>query len=755
MRLERSALVDGGFLLLLGAIASVGFSDTFHGASYLVAALLGLVLGIALAHLSNVLARPVVLLAVFTIAAFFLLGGAVALHSNGVTAMLPLPHTLRQLAEASVHGWKDLLTTLAPVDNGPLLTLPYLMALVTGAAGMALASRTRSIAGPLIAPAAYLGGVILLGIQTPSRIAILGAVFGVVAVGWMAVRAARLRARTVRGRAWSRRALAVMLVAAAGALATVVGPRLPGMGHERIVLRSYVSPPFTVGQYPSPLVGFRKYTKGYEPPSKKPDDHYYELPILKVTGLPSGTMLRFAALDAYDGDVWKASDQSPGTTGAAGAFQRVGSVIRQDAPGKRYTAHVTLERPYQGQVWLPTAGALTKLDFTDGEAKEQAAQFRYNLATQTGIVPGSLRAGDSYTFSADVAKTIVSTSTVPSDSGQATLRTGNADFASAAIRWAGDKGGSSIQQVLAVAAYMKAHGTYTDGENPNGGYVAGHAINRLLGFVGEGQQAAGDDEQYAATMALLANELGVPARAVVGAVVPSGGVVKGADVHAWVELRDEGGQWETLPTGAFMSTTTPPQTQQPQPETAVAGTAVPPPAPVRPPSSSGDPLDSTINHRQKQTHHSHLVHVPGWFTALLKWTGPPLLLGALVIALIIGAKELRRRRRRSRGAPAHRLAAAWRDLVDHARDFGHTVVSHSTRREQAGLIGVDGFTQLARDADRHVFGAADPTDADAASYWHEVDRMRAELTHSRTPWQRVKAALSLRSFRTPSKELPA
>ena len=58
-------------------------------------------------------------------------------------------------------------------------------------------------------------------------------------------------------------------------------------------------------------------------------------------------------------------------------------------------------------------------------------------------------------------------------------------------------------------------------------------------------------------MALAATRLGVPARVVVGAVVPEGGVVQGRDVEAWVELRVDDGTWRTLPTERFTSATPP------------------------------------------------------------------------------------------------------------------------------------------------------------------------------------------------------
>ena len=51
------------------------------------------------------------------------------------------------------------------------------------------------------------------------------------------------------------------VLAVAGAGAAWLGPHLPGGGQHRVVLRNYVKPPFDVAAYPSPLVGFRKYTK--------------------------------------------------------------------------------------------------------------------------------------------------------------------------------------------------------------------------------------------------------------------------------------------------------------------------------------------------------------------------------------------------------------------------------------------------------------------------------------------------------------
>ena len=57
----------------------------------------------------------------------------------------------------------------------------------------------------------------------------------------------------------------------------------------------------------------------------------------------------------------------------------------------------------------------------------------------------------------------------------------------------------------------------------------------------------GDQEQYAAAVALIAARRYIPVRVVVGAVVPRDGMVQGSDVTAWVEIRAADGCWRTSP----------------------------------------------------------------------------------------------------------------------------------------------------------------------------------------------------------------
>lgn len=738
-RPERTELIDAGFMLVLGIVALYGFHDTYAGSTYLLAGTVGLALGIALALVANGLRQPVIVLAVFSIAAFFLLGGAVALHGDGAAAILPLPDTLVSLADQSVHGWKELLTTLPPVDGGPLLTLPYLLGLVSGAGAVALAGRTRSAAVPALAPVALLVAVILLGVHDPEQVLVLGGAFGAILVAWVVVRSRRLRTRVQVGERRNRQrltGLALCVGALAGAL--VIGPGLPGTDGDRIVLRTYVEPPFDIGKYPSPLAGFRRYTTGADKLSLHDKD------LLRVSNLAPGTLVRFATMDAYDGSVWGASNNAYGGVGAIDTFQKVGTTIANPAKGTAVRATVEVLSPTAG-VWLPTVGDLTGITFSSPRLEENADDFRYNIASSTGVVPGGLRPGDSYQFES------VLTPQQPLDKNLAPVgqvlpgTDAGAKFGQLAGQWA--RGESTpMGQVLAVAKHLHDDGTFTHGGDEYPASKAGHSLGRLTTFA-TGPQIIGDEEQYTALMALMANQLQVPARVVIGAPVPAGGVIKGKNVTAWVEVRTATG-WQTLPASLYVDTeNNPPKPQPPPSDTQQSALAVPPPVPVRPPSTAGDPIVDALNRQGRDGADSDGFRIPGIVWVLLRWVLLPLALVMAVLYAVAWVKERRRRRRRTRGTESRRLAMGYREVLDQARDLGHTVYDGATRREQAAQVGLSEVAVLARDADSRVFGSGDLGDEDVDAYWAEVDRARAAMVADLSRWERLKAAVNLASFR--------
>lgn len=736
----RAALLDAAFVVALCMVALVGFSTTYSGWSFLAAGAFGVLLGVGVGRIGSLLRQPVLMVAALTVVVFFLLGGAVALRGQAVAGVLPTPSVLVDLADLSVHGWMQLLTTLPPVDtNGPLLVIPYILGLVCGAAGFTLARRVRHSIAPVAAPVALLASVILLGTPQPAALLLQGAGFTCAACVWAAIRAARRHNRVGgRTRRLSRVAAGAGVLAVTAAVAVVAGPALPGAGdNPRLVLRDHVQPPVDVAALPSPLVGFRKYTKDA--------NQLWDQTLFTVSPLPTGTTVRIATLDDYDGAVWGASNRS----GAATSFQRVGSRIAQPVTGTPVTVHVTIKAAYAQaddlDAWLPTVGAATAVDFAGPQAASDADGFRYNLGTRSGVVTDRLSAGDSYTVQAVLDSTAAPTD--PQPLGQSDVDSKfTALAASRAVQWAG-KASGPWNQVQAVATYLHANGAYSDGGPGETQFLPGHGSGRLGSFL-NGHQPVGDDEQYAAALALIANDLGIPARVVLGAMPESDGAVKGKDVHAWVEVHVADGRWIPIPQTAFMpDTSRKPDQQPPQQIQNASAAVVPPPNAVRPPSTLDDAEQAATRGGHTGTHIDPMSwQWPEFVVEAVTWGGPPILLAALLCGLIVVVKARRRLVRRTRGTPVSRFATGWAELLDHARDLGVAVPRSGTRREQAARLARYDIGYLAVAADATVFGPGTSSDRDASSFWQEVDRARRAMSAGVGRWRRMRAVLNPTTF---------
>lgn len=751
---DPATSLDLLFVLLLGGLALSGFATSFTGWGFLVVGLIGVALGIVVTHTTRTLGWPLIAPVMIVAVLFFLLGGPLCLRSVGDTAFLPGGSTLGTLVDQAIFGWKDMLTTLPPVDgDGPLLVLPWLLGLTAGVLGTVLSGvrlprAWLSALLPVLAMTGVLAAVILLGVRHPQSVLVQGSVFAAAALGWLAIRARRASA-TVHGgtSGWGRVALGGALVLLASALALPASALVTGGDDEgRTVVRTWVEPPFDIGRYPSPLAGFRKYIdlgKNEDPAN------VYDKTLFTVEGV-AGLRIRIAAMDTYDGLVWGASnDALPGA--GDDSFQRVSSTIDNPVEGREVEATVTIGEGYDG-VWLPTVGALQGVEFRQGDPDAKAESFRYNLATSTAVVPSGIRRGDSYSFTAvqpadDLTReTLASTALAASPPGTGFLKEPAADWA--------EKASTPIERVLAIAEHLRTEGKYSDGvRKAEQVYHPGHHVQRLSDEFVNDEQMVGNDEQYAAVMALLANEVGVPARVVLGALVPEDGVVTGEQVEAWVELRAADGSWRTLPTEEFMSKE-PPAEELPENNTPMSGTVVPPPAPIPPPSDAGEQSDADLRERKgtkdDQDEEASLVaRLPAWVVFVGKYVGGPLLFLGAVLAAIVGLKLLRRRRRRSAASVSARFVGAWRELVDHARDLGQPVPLGPTvtRREQSGAIGSESAPALARRADSFVFGPVVPEAAAATTYWESVDSERRAMSRSVGRRRRWLAAINVASLR--------
>lgn len=740
-------LVDAGFLVGMLVLALVGFRTTFDTPIYLAAGILGILLGVGLSHVANVLRQPIIVIAGLVIAAYFLVGGFVGVRERLLAGIVPTGSSITGLSSVAISGWKDMLTTLPPVDgSGQLVVLPYLLGLLGGTMGFTVARRTRLPWLAVLTPLAMSSIVILLGTRTPAAALPIGLGTAVLAAGWVVVRSRRLSLVTVGGsESAGRRARVITgaaLLAVAAAAATVVAPALAGSNaRDRVVLRAYVEPPFDPTSYPSPVAGFRKYTEGAK--------LLWDQTLLSVSGLPAGTRLRFATLDAYSGTAWTAGNSSADST-RPDTYQRVGTAIEQPSVAEPKTYTVTVEAAYAAisdlNVWLPAAGPATRVEFAGGTAAAHAASLRYNLALGQGIVPDRLRAGDVVQVSGGVNAVSGDGSLIPG-SGVLMDASTFAFLAPQATKWGGGQG-DPWAQLMSVAKHLKLNGAYSDGTTAaEVQYLPGHGVGRLLTFANV-KQPVGNDEQYAAVFALVANQLGVPARVVVGATVPEGGAVRGQDVHVWVEVLSSDGSWVGVPETVFMPDRTKKPDQQEPPAAQDFDTKVVPPPPASRPPGSADSLGTADAGAEGlidgPTDPGFVM--PAWLLTTARFAGPPLAVVLGTCAVIVLAKGTRRRRRRSQGAPTTRLAGGWREIVDRAADLGASVPAASTRREQGIGLSALGVQDLADAADAGVFGPGEPSDAEVADYWSRVDGARRAMASTYPRWQRWRAAVSLRSL---------
>lgn len=726
-------VVDLAAVLVLVAAALSGFAGTYLGWSWVLPSAVGLAAGVLLALLVSRLRAPWWTLAPALVVAGALLGPPLTLRGTAA-GPLPTPTAWGELAGTAVDGWMRMLTTLPPVDGGgPLGLLPFLLALLGGGATTMLARRTGAPHLPLVVPAALAAAVAALGVTDPGGTVARGVVLFVVGLTWGADRARRAvvvhSAHSLERTATGALLLAIVGVIVIGAVPWVGAP-------DRQVLRSYVAPPFSATDRPSPLAAFR----AFRPSNADLADKV----LLTVRGLPTGTLLRLATVDTYSGTVWAAGDGRAGTTPESGTFLRVGAEIPRAAGGTPVEATVTVGADWAKRkdlrIWVPTVGGETGLAFTGPRGRDLDDALRVNLDTGAAVLPEGLDAGDTYALRARVgAPDATPPATPPVDPP---LLQPVAQLVAASV----EAGDTPMDRLRAVGTRLRDTGAYSDGGEGQTTVLPGHSLGRLSAFVAD-RQPAGDDEQYAATVALAAAYLGMPARVVLGAVPGEGGVVLGSDVRAWVEVHD-GTRWQLIAPDDFV----PPRDRAPDPRTVLdqepnRASAVPPPTAQRPPSSEdGFTLDEGASGRSRSTTPEVGFSLPVWAVAALAVAAVPALGIPLWTGLLVLLKGVRRGWRRRHGTAAARAGAAWTDVVDALRDAGYAVSGRDTRREVAREVGGAALLDTARTVDDALYGPAGADAASADRAWALARRARHELAEGRTLRERWRRAVSLTSL---------
>ena len=692
----------------------------------------------------------------------------------------------------AVLGWKDLVTVDLPVGTYRNLLVPALVVFLVGTVvtlSLSWRADRRSSAAAvsglsMIGFGLFFGRTSLsaplvwgpLSLPAPVETAV-GLTALLSAVLWLAWRTRDERTRSLRrvsalaavqsssrrSRADLRRAFTGAAMVVVAVVATVAVVPWAAADADRRVLRSVTGPERQITEAVSPLSAYRAMFS-----DARADDV-----LFRVEGegsLPE--RVRVATLDAYDGEIFRPSGAGEGR------FVRVPSTLRADG-GRPVEAEIEIDA--LGGIWMPTAGSLVRATFEGDRQGVLADRFYYSVGVEAGvqIADGGLVAGDRYRLEAsEPAAPDLATMTAP---GAPDVVTGGENLRRWVDEHASGEGGAALASLVTL---LRERGYLSHGLAPASGApvpawasdlpgyqvqpsASGHSLARVDAMFerllqreddpraaasGNYVAAVGDDEQFAVAAALIARELGFPARVVVGTRLSAAdpalptcedGVCRARDLSAWTEVQGADGrwaaidvtpQWEQSPSLEVTEQRDPENVTEVRPDTV---DDVVPPEPVQ--------QDDTLDDEDAPADGLDLA----WLWPILRVAG----ISFLAVLVLFGpflavllAKAIRRRGRRRDPDPRAAIAGGWDEYVDAGVDAGHVLPPAPTRRELAAALGTSDGSRLADDADRAVFSPRAVTSDEAAAFWRIVDAERRALVRQRGGWQRLRAAVSLRSF---------
>lgn len=740
-------VINTAMLWLATIVAASALWPIYESASFLVMVAVTLPVGSLVAILGTIFRWPAFVVVLTTVASFFALGVPLAVPTRAQFGVLPTVQGLIDLIAGVALGWKQLLTITLPVGEYEALLVPaFVLILVSTVVALTIALRSKWPELAVIPSIVVFLVATAFGPEFPDSAVIAPIALMVVVLFWLVWfrwyrRRAAIRvlaagagespgASADTGIAGLRTVVAAAAIMAVASFGAVAGAAALPSTADRTVLRTTIVQPFDPRDYVSPLASFRSYLR----PGTVDETQFV------VEGLPEGGRIRLATLDTYDGIVFSVGSGSVATE--SGSFTRVPYRFDQSAvSGDRVTLDVAIEG-YTG-VWLPTAGQFESIEFAADPAGDLRNAFYYNDVTATAAVIGGLAEGDSYVMTAVVpnqptperwreltpgSATVPTPSTIPAEVGV------KLDEYTSNVDGVGEKLAAMISG-LRAEGYI-SHGIAADEPASR----SGHSADRIAELL-SAPRMIGDAEQYAVAAALMADQLGFPARVVVG-FVPQGSVVKGSDVSAWIEVSTAQYGWVSLdPTPPFREI----PDEQPPDNAQVSR----PPTIVPPPVVDTERFDRQATPDSEQELPPDLDPVLQTLLVVLLVVGWGLLGAAIVVSpflVIIAAKLRRRHLRRRAPSTLQRISGGWQEFEDAVIDHGLSPVASATRSEVAAIAGGVPSQVLAAVADRAIFSPDDPEASEADTVWRAVDELHASLDEGLTRWQRVKARISVRSL---------
>jgi transglutaminase-like putative cysteine protease len=476
-------------------------------------------------------------------------------------------------------------------------------------------------------------------------------------------------------------------------------------------------------------------------------------PVLRYEGEP--TYLRLVGLDVFDGETWRPSRlQVPDeNTVSDGLVDPPGLSPAVERTTRRYSIAVG----ELDQTWLPLPYPAERVDI-DGRWLYDSETFNvFGVNTKTrglGYEVRSLSVEPTaqQLRSAPTAPESLSTYLeLPPDVPDRVIRTARQVTADA---------DSAYEQAVRLQRFFRDPDRFTYSTTVSDRVGDANGSEAIAAFLADGR---GYCVQFASSMAVMARQLGIPARVAVGFIqgTPDGQggmVVRLNDAHSWPELYFEGVGWVAFePTPADRTGAAPAYTQE-QGDGPEGGAEDPAAGPDGGADTPGNP-------RQQDGPSGNIrpdlledfgtgaaAESGGWRPPLV----PSLLLGAALLLLLVPAltRVIVRRRRWRRSGPAQdRVAAAWSELRDTLVDFGRPwLPSDPPRRGVARLASELTLDGAAAESLRRLGAACEraryaPDPGEVGDLRPDVEVVRAALAESSSRPTRLRARWLPRSTR--------
>jgi transglutaminase-like putative cysteine protease len=438
-----------------------------------------------------------------------------------------------------------------------------------------------------------------------------------------------------------------------------------------------------------------------------------DIPLLWVTTPQQDpSYFRLAVLTRFNGDTWTPGDRDiPENQVARGDMPPLAGVA-VGTPRKEVQYHVRVSDDFESS-WLPTTAQVSKMnvigdwrydtttmDFMSTDDDVTTAGMTYSFDGVT-VEPDPELMDDSVSGAASVRSAYLETPGIPSEiHGLAAEVTGGEQTrfrkARALQQWFREDGG-----------FRYSIASLDEGDQGS--------LNSFLDESGR----VGYCEQFAASMAIMARIIGIPARVAVGfleseAAGPNQYEFSAHDLHAWPELYFPGAGWVRFePTPGVRAETVPSYTSA---DLAPVANNTPSPSATRPTDllpTRGESPDAGAGADDDGS------SVP-WLAVVL------VTLGMLLVAALLLLPAFVRRRRRDRRLLGD-IEDLWLELRDQSVDLGHGWPhGRSPRATGAWLAGWFGSTEGDAAAERPRHGPEQNPDAVRA-----LDRLVEQIERAR------------------------